>query len=67
MKRTLHAVVLSGLLPFGFAGTVSAHHSFAAAYDLDDPVTVERAPVIYPHNNTAIVFQVGDFDVSGEW
>ena len=38
MKRILFALVLAGL---GALGTALAHHSFAAAYDLEKPITVK--------------------------
>ena len=41
MKRLVHPALVWGMVLFGAAVPVWAHHSFAAAYDLDDPVTVE--------------------------
>ena len=41
MKRTVHAVLLWGLVSFGAGATAWAHHSFAAAYDTTKPVTVQ--------------------------
>jgi DNA/RNA endonuclease YhcR with UshA esterase domain len=41
MKRTVHAVLVLGLIASAAAMPAWAHHSFAAAYDLDDPVTIE--------------------------
>ena len=43
MKRAGYAIVAAALL--GGAGTLSAHHSFAAAYDMTKTVTVEGAIV----------------------
>jgi DNA/RNA endonuclease YhcR with UshA esterase domain len=40
MNKTVLAIAISGLALFGFARPASAHHSFAAAYDLQQPVTV---------------------------
>jgi hypothetical protein len=40
MKQRVLAIVTSGLVALGAAVPVWAHHSFAAAYDLDQPVTV---------------------------
>ena len=40
MKPGVFAVLLSGLVVLGAAVPASAHHSFAAAYDLQQPVTV---------------------------
>jgi hypothetical protein len=41
MERTVRAVFVCGALWIGSAGMAWAHHSFAAAYDLDDPVSVD--------------------------
>lgn len=40
MKRTLFTVFAAGLLALGAGVPAWAHHSFAAAYDLNQPVTV---------------------------
>ncbi len=40
MKRTARTVLMTGLLCSGSAVPAWAHHSFAAAYDLDQKVTV---------------------------
>jgi len=40
MKPTILAVLASGLVALGTAVPVWAHHSFAAAYDLSNPITV---------------------------
>src|ERR1022692_534978 len=40
MKRRVLAVLASGLVVFGTGVPAWAHHSFAAAYDLEQPVTV---------------------------
>ena len=41
MKRTVYAVVIGGLLLVAAGLPAWAHHSFAAAYDMTKPVTVE--------------------------
>jgi hypothetical protein len=41
MKRRAFAVLVSGLAALVTGVPVSAHHSFAAAYDLKQPVTVQ--------------------------
>ena len=40
MKRTTLSLLAGGLLALGFGTSASAHHSFAAIYDLNQPVTV---------------------------
>jgi hypothetical protein len=40
MKRTIFAILAPGLAALGLAIPAWAHHSFAAAYDLTQPVTV---------------------------
>ena len=44
MKRARHAILASALL-FGSAASLAAHHSFAAAYDMQKTVTVQGAIV----------------------
>jgi hypothetical protein len=41
MKRTVTAVLVSAYIAFGGLPTVAAHHSFAAAFDMNSPVTVK--------------------------
>jgi len=41
MKRPFRTVLAWGLLLFGSAATGWAHHSFAAAFDMNKPVTVQ--------------------------
>ncbi len=40
MKRTAFAILVAGLVGLGMGVPASAHHSFAAAYNLNDPITV---------------------------
>jgi DNA/RNA endonuclease YhcR with UshA esterase domain len=40
MERTVFAVLISGWIALGTGMPALAHHSFAAAYDLQQPVTV---------------------------
>jgi hypothetical protein len=41
MKRTFRTAVVWSLVSLGAAVTAWAHHSFAAAFDMDKPVTVQ--------------------------
>jgi hypothetical protein len=41
MKRAVLAALVSALLGFGIGLPVWAHHSFAAAFDMNAPVTVQ--------------------------
>jgi DNA/RNA endonuclease YhcR with UshA esterase domain len=41
MKRTIGAALVWTLVSLGAAATASAHHSFAAAFDMNKPVTVQ--------------------------
>ena len=41
MKRTIGAALVLTLVSLGAAATASAHHSFAAAFDMNKPVTVQ--------------------------
>jgi hypothetical protein len=40
MKRTLRLALAAALAPVIWSGSAAAHHSFAAAYNMQDPVTV---------------------------
>src|SRR5688572_21924132 len=41
MKRTFRTAIVWSLVSLGAAATAWAHHSFAAAFDMDKPVTVQ--------------------------
>src|SRR5262245_61604835 len=41
MKRTVHTALVWCLASLGVAASAWAHHSFAAAFDLNKPVTVQ--------------------------
>jgi DNA/RNA endonuclease YhcR with UshA esterase domain len=40
MKRTILSVLVGGVMALGLGTLAQAHHSFAAAYDLQQPITV---------------------------
>jgi DNA/RNA endonuclease YhcR with UshA esterase domain len=40
MKRTIFSVLMGGVMALGLGTLAQAHHSFAAAYDLQQPITV---------------------------
>jgi hypothetical protein len=37
----MYWTLIAGLMPCVFVGSASAHHSFAAAYNMQDPITIE--------------------------
>jgi len=41
MKRRVLAILVSGLIALGMALPAGAHHSFAAAYDTNNPITIK--------------------------
>ena len=41
MTRTVRAIIVGSLVSLGTAATGWAHHSFAAAFDMNKPVTVQ--------------------------
>ena len=45
MKRIVHAALVWGLLSFGAGAPAWAHHSFAAAYDMNEAVSVQGVVV----------------------
>jgi Family of unknown function (DUF6152) len=45
MKRRIRTVLVWSLVSLGAAATVSAHHSFSAAFDMNAPVTVHGTVV----------------------
>ena len=54
MKRTVFAVLVTGLVALGTGVPAWAHHSFAAAFDMNQPVTVRgvitRVRLENPHS-----------------
>jgi len=66
MKRTVHAVLLWGLVSFGAGAPAWAHHSFAAAYDTTKPVTVQGVIVQVRLENPHSWFFLDVKDASGK-
>lgn len=54
MKQAVRAVLIGGLIAAGGSAPAWAHHSFAAAYDMNEAVTVEgvivRVRLTNPHS-----------------
>jgi hypothetical protein len=70
MKRKVLAVVGSGLVALGTGVPAWAHHSFAAAYDLSQPVTVHGTIQSVLLRNPHSWFVIDVKDASGkveEW
>lgn len=70
MKRRTLMVLASGLVALGVGGPAWAHHSFAAAYDLNQPVTVKGVIKEVLLRNPHSWFRVDVKDESGkveEW
>lgn len=66
MKRTVHAVLLCGLLSFAAGVPAWAHHSFAAAFDMSKPVTVQGTIVQVRLENPHSWFFLDVKDSSGK-
>jgi DNA/RNA endonuclease YhcR with UshA esterase domain len=58
MKRTVFSVTISAIALFGLALPAAAHHSFAAAYDLQQPITVHGEIVQVLLRNPHSWFQI---------
>ena len=65
MKRTVHAVLVWGLLSFGGV-PAWAHHSFAAAFDMNQAVTVQGVIVQVRLENPHSWFFLDVKDASGK-
>ena len=65
MKRTVHVLVW-GLLSFGVGVPAWAHHSFAAAFDMKQPVTVQGVVVEVRLENPHSWFFLDVKDASGK-
>ena len=66
MKRTVHAVLVWGLLSFGAGVPAWAHHSFAAAFDMSKAVTVQGVIVQVRLENPHSWFFLDVKDASGK-
>ena len=70
MKRRVFAVLASGLVALGTGAPAWAHHSFAASYDLTQPVTVHGVITQVLLRNPHSWFRLDVKDASGkveEW
>src|SRR5436309_8239833 len=66
MKRTVRAVLILGLLAIGAGMPLWAHHSFAAAFDMQKPVTVQGVIVQVRLENPHSWFFLDVKDASGK-
>ena len=66
MKRTVRTALAWSLVLLGIAATASAHHSFAAAFDMNKPVTVQGTIVQVRLENPHSWFFLDVKDPSGK-
>src|SRR5678816_3396917 len=66
MKRTVRTVLVWSLVSLGAATTATAHHSFAAAFDMNKPVTVQGTIVQVRLENPHSWFFLDVKDPSGK-
>jgi hypothetical protein len=66
MTRLIRLALVWSLASLGAAATVSAHHSFAAAFDLNNPVTVKGTIVQVRLENPHSWFFIDVKDASGK-
>ena len=66
MNRTIRTLAILGLLSFGIGAPAWAHHSFAAAFDLSSPVTVQGTIVQVRLENPHSWFFLDVKDASGK-
>lgn len=66
MKRTFRTALVWSLVSLGTAATARAHHSFAAAFDMNKPVTVQGTIVQVRLENPHSWFFLDVKDASGK-
>ena len=66
MKRAVRAALLWSVVSLGAVATASAHHSFAAAFDMNKPVTVQGTIVQIRLENPHSWFFLDVKDASGK-
>jgi uncharacterized protein DUF6152 len=66
MKRSIRVAILCALISFVSAAAVRAHHSFAAAFDMNKPVTVQGTIVEIRLENPHSWFFLDVKDPSGK-
>jgi len=66
MKRTIRTVLVWSLVSLGAVTTATAHHSFAAAFDMNKPVTVQGTIVQVRLENPHSWFFLDVKDPSGK-
>jgi hypothetical protein len=66
MRRTIGAALVWSLVSLGTAATAWAHHSFAAAFDMNKPVTVQGTIVQVRLENPHSWFFLDVKDASGK-
>src|SRR5262245_21757817 len=62
MKRAVRTALISGLVSLGAVATAWPHHSFAAAFDMNKPVTVQGTivPIRLEHPHSWFFLDVKD-------
>jgi hypothetical protein len=66
MKRSVFAVLVSGFIALGTGAPARAHHSFAAAFDMNSPVTVRGVITLVRLENPHSWFFLDVKDAAGK-
>jgi hypothetical protein len=66
MKRTIRTALIGSLVSLGVTATAWSHHSFAAAFDMNKPVTVQGTIVQVRLENPHSWFFLDVKDASGK-